>query len=105
MLLSNDRFEQEHVDQRRLPVGAEVVPGKGVHFRVWAPRRSQVAVVLDTEAASPAPAETALGAEGDGYFSGYVAHAAPGALYRFRVDGAERYPDPASRFQPEGPHG
>ena len=26
-------------------------------------------------------------------------------LYRFRLDGENSYPDPASRFQPEGPHG
>ena len=30
----------------------------------------------------------------------------PGTLYRYRFgDGAERFPDPASRFQPLGPHG
>ena len=29
---------------------------------------------------------------------------APGACYRFRVND-KFYPDPASRFQPDGPHG
>ena len=29
-----------------------------------------------------------------------------GARYRYRLDGGtDTYPDPASRFQPEGPHG
>ena len=28
-----------------------------------------------------------------------------GARYRFRLDGGDAFPDPASRFQPEGPHG
>src|SRR4051812_24485855 len=32
---------------RRLPVGAEVLPGGGTHFRVWAPRRRSVEVVLE----------------------------------------------------------
>ncbi len=42
----------------------------------------------------------------DGYFSGSVASASPGSLYQFKLDNDERlYPDPESRFQPEGPHG
>ena len=45
-----------------------------------------------------------LAAEGNGYFSGNVEVGA-GALYRLSVDGAEPRPDPASRFQPSGPHG
>ena len=31
---------------RRLPIGAEVQPEGGAHFRVWAPRRKRVVVVL-----------------------------------------------------------
>jgi maltooligosyltrehalose trehalohydrolase len=47
-----------------------------------------------------------LEAEGNGYFSGHVAAASAGTRYRFRLDGdTALYPDPASRFQPEGPHG
>src|SRR5918998_1399832 len=35
-----------------------------------------------------------------------VAEAAPGMRYRFRLDDDQTlYPDPASRFQPDGPHG
>ncbi|MBY0513052.1 MAG: malto-oligosyltrehalose trehalohydrolase [Gemmataceae bacterium] len=87
--------------QRKLPVGAEVAPG-GVHFRVWAPVRSGVAVVLESGAAA---GEHALEAEGNGYFSGLVPGAAAGDRYRLRPDGRGPFPDPASRFQPEGPHG
>jgi maltooligosyltrehalose trehalohydrolase len=83
---------------RQFPIGAEVQPG-GPHFRVWAPRRARVAVEMD---AGP---ETPLEREPDGYFSGYVPGAAAGARYRFRLDDAGSFPDPASRFQPEGPHG
>ncbi|PYI77328.1 MAG: malto-oligosyltrehalose trehalohydrolase, partial [Verrucomicrobia bacterium] len=46
-----------------------------------------------------------LTAEPDGYFSGVIG-CGSGARYRFRIDQSENlYPDPASRFQPEGPHG
>ncbi|MDT5294726.1 MAG: maltooligosyltrehalose trehalohydrolase [Acidobacteriota bacterium] len=88
---------------RRLPVGAEVMPEGGVHFRVWAPRRRRVEVVTESEGAE---ASTALRAEDGGYFSGLVAKAGDGTLYRFRLDDDEKlYPDPISRFQPAGPHG
>lgn len=85
--------------ERRFPVGAEMGAG-GAHFRVWAPRRRRVEVVLD---GSPS---LELERELDGYFSGFMADVHPGALYQFRLDRSDRlYPDPASRFQPDGPHG
>jgi maltooligosyltrehalose trehalohydrolase len=89
------------VPPRRLPVGAEVVPG-GVHFRVWAPRRRAVEVVLEGGLGQAAPLEP----DGGGYFSGHGTGAGAGTRYRYRLDGGrELYPDPASRFQPDGPHG
>ena len=95
--------------QRRLPVGADVLPSGGVHFRVWASRRQHVEVVLEGGPGhhpGAEPVSVALGPEGDGYFSGLVPEAAAGTLYRYRLDGgAESYPDVASRFQPHGPHG
>ena len=89
---------------RRLPVGAEIVPG-GVSFRVWAPDRREVLVVLpgargQEEVAIP------LAAEQEGYFEGVAREARAGTRYGYRLDGEDKlYPDPASRFQPEGPHG
>ena len=92
----------------RIPIGAEVLPGGGVRFRVWAPDRQRVEVVIEGGAGRRGPGETLaveLEAEGGGYFSGRVGGAGDGTLYRYRLDGGEAYPDPASRFQPEGPHG
>jgi maltooligosyltrehalose trehalohydrolase len=51
------------------------------------------------------PALHPLTPEGNGWFSGVVAGLRDGAQYRFRLDGGDAFPDPASRFQPEGPHG
>jgi maltooligosyltrehalose trehalohydrolase len=45
-----------------------------------------------------------LRSEPGGYFSGLVAEARAGTRYRYKL-GDGLYPDPASRFQPEGPHG
>lgn len=86
---------------RRLPIGAEPTT-RGTHFRVWAPQCRQVAVVLEKSNSAP----TRLVTMGDGYFAGLVEHAKAGALYRFQLDGDDRLvPDPASRFQPDGPRG
>jgi len=85
---------------RRLPIGAEYAAGKGVHFRVWAPARKSVDVVINDGADVP------LSREDAGYFSALLPDARPGDLYRFRLDLSKSlYPDPASRYQPDGPHG
>jgi maltooligosyltrehalose trehalohydrolase len=83
---------------RRFPVGAEVVDG-GVHFRVWAPATKTLDVVLD------AGESFSLKPEDGGYFSGFAANARAGSRYKYRLDSGELCPDPASHFQPEGPHG
>jgi maltooligosyltrehalose trehalohydrolase len=90
------------VIERRYPVGAELLSG-GAHFRVWAPIRRRVEVVL--EQGPGAPASVSLQSEPGGYWSGVAPGASAGTLYRFLLDGDGPYPDPASRFQPEGPHG
>jgi maltooligosyltrehalose trehalohydrolase len=43
--------------------------------------------------------------ESNGYHSVLVEDLSAGALYLYRLDGDEEFPDPASRFQPEGVHG
>ena len=85
--------------ERRLPIGAEVTPD-GVHFRVWAPARKSVDVVFEGSSTMPA----SLMREPTGHFSGLVPKATAGSHYKFRLDGGDAFPDPASRFQPEGPH-
>jgi maltooligosyltrehalose trehalohydrolase len=91
---------------RSVPVGAEAVIGGGTHFRVWAPKAREVRVQLAaTDDLQGRKARVfALDEESAGYFSGYDPEAEPGMIYRYQLsDGA--FPDPASRFQPQGPHG
>ena len=71
---------------------------EGVHFRVWAPKRNKVEAVIGGRAFELEP-------EGGGWFSGLAEGIGAGALYKYRLDGGDSFPDPASRFQPEGPHG
>lgn len=86
-------------------IGAEPVPG-GVEFRVWAEDRRRVEVLIESgPGGNGSPRAVELEPEDDGHFAGLVEDAGPGTRYRFRLDGGPSYPDPASRFQPEGPHG
>ena len=63
-------------------MGAEPVEG-GVSFRVWAPRRKRVQVVLVDEQGDERHRQ-ALDADELGYFSGTIAEAEPGDLYWYR---------------------
>lgn len=85
--------------RRRLPVGAEYQGDGTTHVRVWAPAAASIAVVLGSGARS------VLTSEKQGYYSATI-QAGPGERYQFQLGDDQRlYPDPASRFQPEGPHG
>jgi maltooligosyltrehalose trehalohydrolase len=85
---------------RRYPVGAEVGP-EGTHVRVWAAGHKRVEARYGDRLAS----RRALDVETDGYFSALLPDLAAGGRYAFKLDDDEKlYPDPASRYQPEGPH-
>jgi maltooligosyltrehalose trehalohydrolase len=91
---------------RRYATGAEVIAAGGVDFRVWAPASSSVR--LELWSAPPWDSKQIerfeMVSEGSGYFRLHVAEAGPGMLYKYGVRTGS-FPDPASRFQPEGPHG
>jgi maltooligosyltrehalose trehalohydrolase len=93
---------------RRLAQGAELATRdgrQGTHFRVWAPNRSSVEILLE-KSSGAGKAVHRLGREPDGHWSGFVPDAGAGARYRVRLDGdGGGFPDPASRSLPEGPHG
>lgn len=69
-------------------------------FRVWAPHAQSVEV--DLEATS---LRLALERDRDGYFIGTSTATPPGTLYKVRVDDQGPWPDPCSRYQPQGVHG
>ena len=87
---------------RLLPVGAEVQPEGGTHFRVWAPEPREL--MLRVGARTGTWRNIVLERELHGYYSAFVAEAAAGDRYWYRI-GDSDVPDPASRFQPEGPFG
>ncbi|WP_395748871.1 malto-oligosyltrehalose trehalohydrolase [Prosthecobacter sp.] len=90
--------------QRRMPVGAEIQPSGGVHFRTWAPASKKVSVQLAQWEDLADAVEIPLKSEAGGYWSAFCPTAHVGMHYRFLLDSGS-FPDPASRFQPSGPHG
>jgi maltooligosyltrehalose trehalohydrolase len=77
--------------------------GKSTFFRVWAPYNKEVFLVLYKDGERKV-IKMELEDEERGYFSVEVDNAKPGDMYTYMIGGKE-YPDPASRFQPEGVHG
>jgi maltooligosyltrehalose trehalohydrolase len=71
---------------------------KGFTFRLWAPEAQRVELVVDGRL------EFAMSPVEGGYFVCAALELTPGTTYQYRVDG-KVFPDPASRFQPEGVHG
>jgi len=79
-------------------VGAEVVAPGRVHVRIWAPEARTLELVI-------AERSVTMAQEDGGYWS-VDTDGAAGDRYAFRINGDEKlYPDPVSRFQPDGPHG
>jgi maltooligosyltrehalose trehalohydrolase len=90
--------------KRCYPIGAEVIGENRTHFRVWAPKAQELDVVIEQRSNSKQTFHP-LTAEPGRFFSGAL-DAGVDTRYWFRVNRGEKsYPDPASRFQPEGPHG
>jgi maltooligosyltrehalose trehalohydrolase len=86
---------------RRRAFGAELDGRGGVHFRVLAPRRDRVEVILGEGARARV---VALAPDDEpGAWAATVDDVGAGALYRFRLDrDDDALPDPWSRFQPQG---
>ena len=98
--LQSKSVHHSDATEQGLTLGAQITE-EGVRFRCWAPKPASVEVVLE-----PQGTARALTRDSDGYWTGLVAEATAGMRYRYRLDdGQQAYPDPCSRFQPEGPHG
>ena len=73
----------------RTPMGATLVPG-GTTFRVWAPRATAVYLngVFGGKTLNTQTDDLLLAKDDRGYWTGFLAAAAEGDLYRFYVAGA-----------------
>lgn len=85
-------------------VGATIAHD-GTSFRVWAPERNTVALVLVDSDGRVLKRER-LESAADGYFVADAQDVEPGAMYVYQLDDdTQLYADPASHFQPLGVFG
>ena len=80
--------------------GAFIDEAGNASFCVWAPQAESVELLL-----MRSDTWLPLNRGSDGYFELTTDSVPADALYKYRVDGQGPWPDPFSRFQPEGPHG
>jgi maltooligosyltrehalose trehalohydrolase len=85
--------------EEKQAVGAAVTAA-GTQFRIWAPTRQSVEVLIEGSGGTH-PLDRAA----DGWFEGVIEGLAAGDRYRLRLEGGDTYPDPWSRWQPDGVHG
>jgi maltooligosyltrehalose trehalohydrolase len=76
---------------------------KGVLFTVWAPTAQHVEILLEDN--KNASMRMPLRRDDRGGYSLTIPDCGSGTRYRYFLDGEGPFPDPASRFQPEGVHG
>jgi maltooligosyltrehalose trehalohydrolase len=84
---------------RQTQLGARYKDG-ACHFLVWAPYAHNVELHIT----SPQEQFIPMNRKPHGYYRAVIKGLQPGSRYYYRLDGRD-YPDPASRFQPEGVHG
>ena len=73
-----------------------------VRFRLWAPARSSVELVLPDSRVAQLLHDEPLE---NGWFELVTDEARAGSRYRYRIDGKLEVPDPASRCNPDDVHG
>ena len=88
--------------RHNMPFGAEWRDDGRVRFRLWAPAAHKVQIELGD---GKQPMVLPLESRPAGWFELTTDAAKPGTEYSFRINDAQKVPDPASRFQPRDVHG
>jgi len=88
-------------------IGANIKSNRVWEFSVWAPARESVVLRLSLRSGEPSSLDRSITMTKDenGYHRAVVDDLAPHSRYVYRLDHSNEYPDPASRFQPNGVHG
>ncbi|MEA3188183.1 MAG: maltooligosyltrehalose trehalohydrolase [Chthoniobacter sp.] len=90
-----------------LPQGADLQE-HGVRYRAWTRGAQTVSVEIWRAPKGTSPASNSpdlllpLSLDASGYFHAFDMHGRAGDLYKFKLDGHDSLPDPASRWQPAG---
>jgi maltooligosyltrehalose trehalohydrolase len=81
--------------------GAQVLGDGGVRFRLWAPAANEVRLLLVDGRERRLPMQL----QPFGWYEIVEPSCSAGSRYLYEIDRELRVPDPASRFQPDGPGG
>ena len=85
-----------------IPVGATYHPSaSNCQFCVWAPEAESLSVEISAPEEQSIPMKKGKW----GYWKTEPTALSEGALYKYKLNNEQLLPDPASRYQPEGPHG
>jgi maltooligosyltrehalose trehalohydrolase len=84
-----------------MPFGAELQAEGETRFRLWAPGAKQLTLEIGN---GPKQSGISMKALDQGWFEAVVPGTPAGTRYAYRV-GEVRFPDPASRFNPDDVHG
>lgn len=88
-----------------MPFGASVLSDGKVRFRLWAPAAHSVELCLENSAGIEIVLPMNQLSDDWFQFETAVGLAGQGTLYRYRINGELRIPDPASRANPQDVHG
>jgi maltooligosyltrehalose trehalohydrolase len=81
-------------------IGANYLGNNQCEFTVWGPTLKQVAVQL----VSPDKHLIPMQKSADGYWQTTATDIPPGTLYTYQLEAKNDWPDPASKYQPQGVH-
>lgn len=81
--------------------GADYKGNGQASFCVWAPEKKSMILHI----VHPREQKITMQKDEDGFFYVELSDIEPGLKYFYMPDGVKDYPDPASRYQPEGVHG
>jgi len=83
-----------------MKIGANYLGNNQCEFTVWAPTLKQVAVQITSPDKRLIPMQQSAA----GYWQTTATDIPPGTLYTYQLAGKTDWPDPASKYQPQGVH-
>jgi maltooligosyltrehalose trehalohydrolase len=83
-----------------MKIGANYQGNNQCEFTVWAPTLKQVAVQITSPDKRLLPMQQSAA----GYWQTTATDIPPGTLYTYQLEGKTDWPDPASKYQPQGVH-
>ncbi|RYH62366.1 MAG: malto-oligosyltrehalose trehalohydrolase, partial [Alcaligenaceae bacterium] len=92
------------ISRHEMPFGERPTAGNERLFSLWAPAAKTVALIHGETGGAEKSTATPAVVGTKGWWHARVQALEPGTAYQWQIDDALKVPDPASRYNPEGPH-